>query len=190
MAIDRQRPLLPDVFQDEELLEQDLETRFLLVGLRMFADDEGREIVAVPRLKAALFLYDDAITADSLLQALVTLDDLGYLTLYDVDGRTYFQLSRVPSVSHPKPSRFPPLADGYPSASGPLANGSAREREREWGEGDPGESPDVTSSDIPPSPFCPAHRPFGTDQKCRNCGTHRLGQEQWLREHRRSSTSS
>lgn len=192
MPIDRQVPIPPEVFTDEALMEQPLPLRFTLFGLRMFADSQGREWATPARLKAALYLYNAEVSERLIEEHLLWLDAEGYLTLYLHDDRFVYAIADWPSISHAKPSRFPPPPSDR-SSRGSLESFSAREREEReeresrgesaegvWGVSESAweESPDGTV----PSPFCPAH-PRGTQQRCRNCGTARLAQEQWLREH-------
>ncbi len=177
--------LPPDIFTDEDLIALPIDVRLTAIGLRMHADDHGRETTTPWMVRAAIWPGHPEMTEDVLIEHMLTLDDAGYIGIYSAGERTYYALRDWPSVSHPAPSRHPaPPADLFRNRSGTGPDsfsagerGSEREREtsEEWRE----ESP----AGIPPSPFCRIHQPYGTERNCRHCGTARLAHEQWLREH-------
>ena len=177
--------LPPDIFTDEDLIEMPLAVRLTAIGLRMHADDQGRETTTPRMLVASIWPVDPDMDEETIVDHLLALDDAGYIGIYDAGGRSYYALRDWPSVSHAAPSKHPPPPAGLfrirsgasPEDFSAWEREGARERERatEWGE----ESP----AGIPPSPFCRVHQPRGTERNCRHCGTARLAHEQWLREH-------
>lgn len=187
MPMSRQRALPPDIFTDEDLIALPIEVRMTGVGLRLNADDQGRESTTTWMLRSAIWPGNPEISDDVLIDHLLQLDAAGYIGLYHHGGRTYYVLREWPSVSHAAPSKHPaPPADLFRNRSGTSPEEfSAWEREREGGGVSAGERPDG----VPPSPFCRVHQPAGTEQDCRHCGTARLAHDQWLREHRAEGTA-
>jgi len=181
--------LPPDIFTDELLMDLDIELKWTAIGLRMNADDHGRES-ANPRLvAAAVWPLDSSKTSAVIEDHLLALDYAGYIGLYNVDGRTYYALADWPAVSHAARSRLPAPPPGtFRKSSGGSpeflsAGERGREREREWvSEGAEGD--EERPAGIPPSAFCKMHQPAGTKDNCRHCGTARLAQKQWEDEQR------
>jgi hypothetical protein len=181
MAITRQRSVTPDAFLNPRLLTLSPEARLTEIGLRLYADNWGRELAMSRLLTAAIFPLSREMRDEDMDRILLELDDAGCLVLYDVAGMTYFQLTEWPAVQHPGPgSRHPDPPD---DAHEPFMNGSRTphgegegvrgrasgegEREREGGLHD--------QRHAPPSPFCNAHRATGgTDAPCRACGRARM----------------
>lgn len=181
MAMSRQRALPPDIFTDELLLNLPLEVRWTAIGLRMHADDFGRETANARLIASSVWPLNPEMTDETVEEHLLDLDEAGYIVIYAAAGRTFYAIADWPSVSHPVRSKFPPPPERLQSASGASPEHfSAVEGEREWrASGGAGEGP----AGIPPSPFCKLHQPSGTHANCRHCGTARLAHEQWLREH-------
>ena len=185
MSMSKRRPLLPDQFRDERLLPLPVHTRLTAIGLRLYADDEGRELATPLMIKSALWPLDRDVTEEHVEEHLLQLDEVGYLQLYALQARTFFAITDWPRVDGPVPSRFPapPPSESNPD---PLRVEEERERaERESGSASGSaraESPSAPDPDTGlPSPFCPAH-PVGTFAPCRNCGTARLRHEKAARE--------
>lgn len=189
MGMSKQRQLPPDIFTDEHLLALPIEARMTAIGLRMHADDFGRESAIPRKILGNVWPENPEITEDMIIDHLLLLDGVGYIGIYSVGPRTYYAVRIWPAVSHPNPSGYPPpppeLFQKF--AGDPLANFSAWEREGEREGEEPGEggeeSPRWRSSGIPPSPFCKVHQPNGIRGNCRHCGTARLAHEQWIFEH-------
>lgn len=173
MAMTRRRTVTPEGFAREELLSLPPVVRLTEISLRLYADDHGREKVNARLMLANFYPLDREMTDQTIVEHLLMLDDAGCLTLYDVDGSTFYAMSEWPTVDRAKPSVFPdpPVATG---SRRPREEFVAGEREREGvGEGESG--PARTDRDTPPSPFCPTHRETGgTDEPCRGCGRHRM----------------
>lgn len=181
MPMNRRRSLLPEQFQDEELNRLTLPVRYTAIGLRLFADDHGRESCTESRIKAAVYPMDREMTESVVTEHLLELAGVQYLDLYSVGERDYFAIRDWPRVDKPQPSRIPapPSGPSFSNHSGTRPDPFAveeRESERagEW----EGEVADRTNPDTPPSPFCRNH-PSGTDAPCRACGTARLRHRQW-----------
>ncbi|MCU1418696.1 MAG: hypothetical protein JWP32_2870 [Schumannella sp.] len=187
MGMSRQRALPPDIFTDEDLMLLAPEVRLTGIGLRLHADDEGRESTTWWMLKASIWPGHPEITEDVLVDHLLLLDAAGYIGIYQAAGRTYYAVREWPSVSHREPSKHPaPPADLFRNRSGTSPEDFPA-WEREGGRGREGAA--ERPAGMPPSPFCRVHQPLGTEADCRHCGTARLAHDQWLREHREDSTS-
>ena len=187
MGISKQRPLPPDLYNDEDLLAMPDDLFRTAVGLRMLADDHGRGTCTDWMVRPELYRGRPEVTEDTLVDHMLRLDDLNYIGIYSAGDRTFYAMRTWPAVSHPAASKFPPppLEIIQRFAISPLEDNSAWERGRA-GEGD--ESDRGTTSDTssgPPSPFCRVHQPRGTREDCRHCGTARLAAKQWEQEQRR-----
>lgn len=193
MVMDRQRHLTTEEFFDEELMHPlDPLVHFTGIRLRMYADDHGRETTTLHLLKAGTWPGHPQVTEELILDHLLMLDEVGYIGIYTVGERTYYQVREWPSVSHPKPSKYPPppanLFQRFASSS--LDDFSAGEREREPRAESAEESPVWMSAGVPPSPFCKVHQPAGSGGKpCHHCQDARLAHQQWILEHRAEGTS-
>lgn len=195
----RQRAVPPSMFSDEVLLELSAEVRLTGIGLRFFANDLGRQTANPVMLKAQLWPLTDKVDTDAIDAHMVALEDAGYIRLYTVGGRTYFQLLDWPSVQHrtedmsrvpappPGPSATDPAATDSSTQTLPVVEGERREErgregERESGER-AGEAPQGSRSRLlgvpKPSPFCSKH-PDGTDRPCPPCGRARLAHGEWV----------
>lgn len=185
MPITRQRSVTPDAFLNPRLLPLPPEVRLTEIGLRLYADNHGRERAMSRLLLATLFPLDQRMTETDMDRHLLMLDEAGAIALYDVAGETFYQVLDWPAVQHPGKSNIPEApADAArpfmkPSGTAHGEGEGERERERESEGESERESPphDPTS---PPSPFCPAHRATGgTDQPCRKCGRARMQRKVW-----------
>ncbi|MDR6867883.1 hypothetical protein J2Y69_002491 [Microbacterium resistens] len=188
MAITRQRSVTPDAFLNPRLLTLSPEARLTEVGLRLYADNFGREVAISRLLAAAIFPLSREMRDEDMDRILLELDQAECIEVYDVAGVTYYQMSDWPAVQHPGPkSRHPdPPAESHE----PFMKGSREshgegegERERAW-EGESVGGRGLHDQDQePPSPFCPSHRASGgTDDPCRRCGRARLQRKVWDRE--------
>lgn len=195
----RQRSVPSSMFADEVLLELPTDVRLTGLGLRFFANESGRQTANPILLKGSLYPLTDEVTTELLDEHLLTLEDAGYIQLYTVNKRTYFQVVDWPSVDKRgiDMSRVPPPPSN-PSNTGQtdsesstqtlaVVEGEKREereggREGETGEG-AGEAPQGSRSRLlgtpKPSPFCKRH-PDGTDHPCAPCGRARLAHGEWV----------
>ncbi|MCC2030637.1 hypothetical protein [Microbacterium allomyrinae] len=185
MTIGKLRPTPPDLWTDEDLISLPLEVKWTALGLRMHADDHGRETCTDWKLRPSIW-PGASLTEDDLTEHLLILDAAGYIGIYAEGGRTYYQVREWPSVSHPLRSKHPaPPPDLFQRAAGdPLAGRSAWEREGEGEWASEGESPGARLAGFPPSPFCKVHHPHGTTNDCRHCGTARNAAKVWEQENR------
>ncbi len=174
MGFSRQRMLPPDIFTDERLAVLPHTVRLTAIGLRANADNWGRESANPALVKATLWPLRADVTAEDVFDHLVTLREVGYLHLYEAeDGRWVYALVDWPAVSHKTDERcrFPaPPSGDLPETF------SAGEEEREGGE-EPAFG--YLPGSVPPSRFCPEHRPMGTFKKCGPCGTARAQLAIW-----------
>jgi hypothetical protein len=193
MGMKRKRDILPEMFRNEDLLSLSVATRLTAVGLRLYADDHGRESTTPALIKAALWPMDEEITDSVIITHLLELAYADYLAIYQVGPRSYFQLTEWPRVDHPAVSRIPPAPLRNPSGNVPDGFAAGEGERRESGEGGEGEGAwrdaewvresvegenSRTDPDSPPSPFCRSH-PQGINAPCRNCGTARLRHRLW-----------
>ncbi|MFL2002279.1 hypothetical protein [Microbacterium sp. A1-JK] len=179
--------MTPEDWQDEDLMSLPVPVRFTYLGLKMFADDQGRESATAARIKAALFTLDEAVTLQEIDEHLLVLDESGLIALYVVGPRTYFAISDWPRVDGAKPSRIPDPPPTVRTSSGfdPDDVAVVGEGEREEGEVPRGGAHSGSSPE--PSPFCSQH-PDGTEKPCGGCGTARKRHEIWARRERHSPT--
>ncbi|TDL43857.1 hypothetical protein [Microbacterium oleivorans] len=172
--------MTPEGYSREELLSLPPAVRLTEISLRLYADDHGRERVNSRLMLASFYPLDRDMTDATIVEHLLMLDDAGCLTLYDLDGATYYAMEEWPTVDRAKPSRFPepPLANASrTSREGFVAGEREREGEEREGERGPARPPREGS---PPSPFCPTHRATGgTEEPCRSCGRHRMQRKVW-----------
>lgn len=84
----RARNIKPGFFSNEELVELDMATRLLFIGLWTIADREGRMEDRPKRIKMQVFPADDVDIDDSLAK----LADRGFIQRYEVDGMQNIQI--------------------------------------------------------------------------------------------------
>lgn len=186
MITNSMRPLPPDLLLERRLSTLPVEVRWTAIGLRMYADDHGREVFDPHLLRAAIWPADPHITTPIVEDHVLLLDEVGYIVIYPAAGETLYALARWGKISHAAPSYYPPpppevlrkvsrfALDRNPAVEGE----SAWEGDEGEGAGHPGIDPDKF-----PSPFCSQH-PLGTDDDCRACGTARLRLKLLERQHR------
>jgi hypothetical protein len=183
MAMTRRRTVTPEGFSREEMLSLPPAVRLTEISLRLYADDHGRERVNSRLMLASFYPLDREMTEATIEEHLLMLDEAGALTLYALDGATFYSMVEWPTVDRPQPSRYP---------SPPIASESRTDRERfvagereseRAGEGAE-RGPARSDRDERPSPFCRAHRDTGgTADPCRECGRARLQRSVWDDEH-------
>lgn len=180
MAMTRRRTVTPEGYSREELLSLPPIVRLTEISLRLYADDHGRERVNSRLMLASFFPLDRDMSETSIDEHLLMLDEAGCLTLYDLDGSTFYAMAEWPTVDRAKPSRFPDPPTFANASRSDRDSFVAGERESERGsERDEGGHA-RTDRDMPPSPFCPAHRATGgIKDPCRECGRHRLQRRVW-----------
>lgn len=181
MAMTRRRVVTPEGFSRDEMLSLPPSVRLTEIGLRLYADDHGREKVNQRLMLARLYPMDEDMTESDIDEHLLLLDEADAITLYDAGGSTYFSVSEWPKVDRPQDSRVPPppsrsIRDSFVAGERESERERARESESVW-EGESGHARTDRESG-PPDPFCPAH-PDGTDDPCRPCGVRRLRRKKW-----------
>lgn len=180
MAITRQRQLPPEAFLNPQLLALPPAVRLTEIGLRMYADNFGREQVHERLLIAAIYPFDREMTELQMAEHLEQLYDAGVIVLYTAGSRRedFYQFVEWPAVSHAGRSKHPDPPEDFRNGSGTLPGEGERGREGEGGSGPSGApSGTVPDLDSPPDPFCRVHMPTGTDQPCQKCGRARLARK-------------
>lgn len=198
----RLRSVPPSMFSDELLLELPAEVRLTGIGLRFFANDHGRQTANPTMLKAQLWPLTPHVTEEAIDDHLVALEDAGYIRLYAVGARTYFQLVEWPSVQHrsedvsrvpappPEPSNTGQSTPDSSTQTLPVVEREGERRGERGREGESGERAGRAGGSAEggrallvgtpePSPFCKKH-PEGTDWPCPPCGRARLANKQWF----------
>lgn len=180
MAITRQRQLPPEAFLNPQLLALPPAVRLTEIGLRMYADNFGREQVHERLLIAAIYPFDREMTELQMAEHLEQLYDAGVIVLYTAGPRRedFYQFVEWPAVSHAGRSKHPDPPEDFRNASGTVPGEGERGREGEGVSG-PGAAHSGTAPEpgSPPDPFCPRHMPYGTDEACKSCGRHRLARK-------------
>ncbi|WP_253873061.1 hypothetical protein [Promicromonospora umidemergens] len=190
------------MFADEILLELPTDVRLTGLGLRFFANESGRQTANPILLKGSLYPLTDEVTTEVIDGHLLALEYVGYIQLYTVNKRTYFQVVDWPSVDKRgiDMSRVPPPPPD-PSITGQTNPDTSiqtlavvereeerreergREGEREESAEGAGEAPQGARSSLlgtpKPSPFCTKH-PRGTNRPCQPCGRARLLSQEWV----------
>jgi hypothetical protein len=179
MAMTRRRVVTPEGFSRDELLSLPPAVRLTEIGLRLYADDHGREKVNQRLMLARLYPLDRERRESDIDDHLLQLDEAGVIVVYDAAGETYFALTHWPKVDRPNDSRFPdpPSRSNRESFSNDSWRGREGEGESERGEGGHART---NREGLPPDPFCQRH-PEGTlnGAPCRECGTARLRRQKW-----------
>ncbi|MDQ3540096.1 MAG: HNH endonuclease [Chloroflexota bacterium] len=105
----RARNIKPGFFANEVLVELEMATRLLFVGLWTVADREGRMEDRPKRIRADLFPYEMHLDVDQMLN---DLRSAGFLIRYDVDGARFIQVVNFSKHQNPHaretPSIIPP----------------------------------------------------------------------------------
>ncbi|GAB2613676.1 hypothetical protein [Pseudactinotalea suaedae] len=193
------------MFSDEALMELPPAVRLTGLGLRFYADDEGRGSANPTLIKASLWPLDQDTSETDIEEHLVALEDAGYIHLYSVDGRTYIALDEWPATDRGAASRLPPPPDppDPPALASPsrgprevlavVEEGEGREgggagEEAPGGGGGPREAPARLPTGEP-SPFCSKHQPYGTERPCGGCAAARTKHRMWLRDQTDDATT-
>jgi len=192
----RIRAIKPEFFENEDIAALPRDVRMTLLGLWKHVDDYGRGTARASLIKANVWPLDDDITAETIDEWLLLLDESRLIEIYVVEKRTYLAIADWDywqRVDRPTDSILPPPPKpALASPREPLV-GEGREGERARGSaraaGASGESgaseghsrvqfeDNVSDSERPPA-FCKKH-PEGTDTPCRACGNARLRLEAW-----------
>ncbi|MEZ3156887.1 hypothetical protein AB1K56_08130 [Microbacterium sp. BWR-S6Y] len=181
MAITRQRQLPPEAFLNPQLLALSPAVRLTEIGLRMYADNFGREQAISRLLVASIYPMDREMSESTIDEHLLQLADAGVIAVYAAGPRreTFYQFVEWPAVSHAGRSKHPEPPEDFRNHSGTVPGEGVRGREGA-GESGPGLTPSgtVPDPDAPPAPFCRAHlETLGTDEPCQPCGRARLARK-------------
>lgn len=90
----RIRTIKPDFFRSRSLAKVSLPARVTFQGLWCEADDHGRGIADPRLLAAALWPLDDEIDAQKVAEHIEELEATGHITLYVVDGESYYVVAK------------------------------------------------------------------------------------------------
>lgn len=125
----RIRTIKPTAFTSRSLAAVSIPARWMFAGLWTYADDEGRGDAEPRLIKAAVFPLDDEVTPADVSAMLLELGNEGVIRLYDVSGRSYFQVVHWwhQKVSHPSPSGIPPEPSGNSPENSRNPVGNAQE---------------------------------------------------------------
>lgn len=159
----RIRTIKPEWLLSESIASLSADARVLSVGLILMADDEGRGRAGLPTIVAEVWRYHASPEQCSETYvrahgALTELSNAGFVRLYEVDGKPYFELPGFKThqvINRPSSSKIPmPYRDSR-RAHGGLTDGSVTEQGTGKGnrEGEQGvcEKP----SSPPPQPAAP-----------------------------------
>lgn len=123
----RIRTIKPEFWTDEKIVELDVWTRLLFIGLWNFADDEGRMVASEKRIRMQIFPAD---TVD-IRRALDELSTNGFIECYTFDGIDYLQIAHF--TKHQKIDRR--TASKLPAPNGSLVESSVNPPDGREGNG-------------------------------------------------------
>lgn len=105
----RARTIKPSFFKNDDLVEIDPLGRLLFIGLWTIADREGRLEDRPKKIKMEILPADSCDVA----AFLAALQDAGFITRYEVDGKRYIQINNFSKHQNPHPretgSEIPPI---------------------------------------------------------------------------------
>ncbi len=125
----RIRSIKPDTFVSYALHKVCIEARYLFIGMWTEADDSGRLMDAPKRLAGAIFPHDDHINADTVVEWITDLEDIGVVHRYTVNAGQYLEIPgwfEHQRISHPSPSKFPDPPVKRRRNSGKIPNDSGK----------------------------------------------------------------
>ena len=174
MAMTKRRWMTPEEFGDEDLGSLTPRMRFFALAFRMWADDEGRASANPRSIHGAIFANDETTSPEDVTNALLVLEDMGYLVTYRDPTRNRDLYAIAPRFhtlpDKPRPSEF--AAPPVPTASrhrrdGVPVVGREGEEEREGqseerARGAEREPRSRRHPDALPPMFCPEHMPSGS----------------------------
>lgn len=196
----RIRTIKPEFFISDTVTTLPIRARLTWIGLWTHCDDYGRCRDNVKLIKAAVWPLDNVSLRD-ITEDLDALHDAGLLLTYEVDGRTYLQVTSW--TEHQKvdrPSKSPiPAPNGKVHTRESLASPrESLDRERKGKEGkgreairEPLANPQaVNNSGSEPPLKCPEHLKVKTPPRCGPCKDARIKHEDWLAERTRRTASA
>ena len=127
------RTIKPEFFRSESLSKLSVHARLMFAGLWTEADGSGRGVANAKVLKGTIWPCDDNVTDKDVEQYLKSLDRTGHITLYEVDGKRYFQVLRwdvhQSAAFRRGGSRLPPPPDVQETPQLPLASVQTKRRD-------------------------------------------------------------
>lgn len=107
----RLRSIRPEFWSDSTIVKLDFFTRLLYIAMWNFADDHGRNRCLSKEIVGFAFPLDDEVSQADVERGIQTLNELGRIIIYEVDGIRCYQVIawlKHQSVNRPTPSKFPP----------------------------------------------------------------------------------
>jgi hypothetical protein len=106
----RIRTIKPEFWTSEQVMNCEMTSRLLFIGLWNFADDRGRMTLSLKKIKAQVFPSDD-VDSDFIQRLIQDLTDNDLITLYDVDNVEYIQINgwKHQRIDKPQRSRYPDI---------------------------------------------------------------------------------
>lgn len=159
----------------ERYLSMPRDLRLFLLSLLIYADQKGREEAKSLTLREALYEFDDDLTTDTIDEWLLALESRGWLVLYVVGRRMFFEINPVAwalfvsvdkreAPPHPEPPDRAPVATqsaswgGLGASSGDSPGGLRGDSGRSAAEGKGEEGSGwMSDPDLPPPQGCPKH---------------------------------
>lgn len=105
----RIRTIKPEFWSNEKVMACSRDARLLFIGLWNYADDAGRLLNSSKSIKAQVFPGDDDVASENIRRMIVDLSSNDLVREYEVDGRTYLQITGWDHqrIDRPKPSKIP-----------------------------------------------------------------------------------
>src|SRR5579863_5549090 len=160
----RIRTIKPELFGSPQVMNLSHSARLLFIGLITQADDEGRGIADLRKLKSAIFGGDDDVTTARVLEMLAEIEGQSLAVTYDANGhgrvyalpswRSHQYIEKAKKSAYPAPSPLNPHS--IPSDSPPVPHGS------EGSEGSEGK--DLTRAGASPAELPAARGARGREQ--------------------------
>lgn len=187
----RIRTIKPGFFTSEDVAALSIRARLTWIGLWTYADDAGRGKANTRLIKAALWPLDDEVDLQAIRDDLDELDAAGRITLYQVDGVEYLEVTAwtvhqridrpgklaIPpnpdSVDEPPPTPDGPSSHVRRTFVEPAPNAHARK-----GKGE-GREEGTRANTARPAPRCDRHLITPTTDPCRACGDARRAHDAW-----------
>ena len=105
----RQRMIKADFFDSGSLAQVSILARYLFIGMWVFADDKGNLKYQTLKLRKQVFPYDE-MDEETFVDALVSLEDVGCIYGYEIDGERYIAIPNFltyQTINRPSSSTIP-----------------------------------------------------------------------------------
>lgn len=129
----RKRMLDPGFWRDEKIAALTFFERLLFEGLWTFAEDHGVGRANPVLLKSDIFPYD-AVSGEEIADALLHLEALGLISLYEIEGQNYYYVvhfKRHQTINRPSRITLPLPPDSERSVSAHDTLTTQKEKEKE-----------------------------------------------------------